>query len=128
MGNKQISFNFISNILNNICELCYIPIPFVLVFKHNFSIFNRGLPGERSVPFREWFGNLGELSSLIPEKARMVVVTATKTTRVKIFDTLHLGPETVMVEKSPDRPNLKYSAIYITKSMPFEQILASVIR
>ena len=46
---------------------------------------------------------------------------------MKIFDTLHLGPETVLIEKSPDRSNLKYSTIYITKSMPFEQIFANVI-
>ena len=57
----------------------------------------------------------------------VVTATATKMTRVKIFDTLHLGPETVLIEKSPDRSNLKYSAIYITKSMPFEQIFANVI-
>ena len=52
----------------------------------------------------------------------VVTATATKMTRVKTFDTLHLGPETVLIEKSPDQSNLKYSAIYITKSMPFEQM------
>ncbi|XP_068756381.1 ATP-dependent DNA helicase RecQ-like [Montipora capricornis] len=35
-----------------------------------------GLPGERSVPFHEWFGNLG---SLIPQDASLLVVTATAT-------------------------------------------------
>lgn len=93
-------------------------------------VFNRGLPGERSVPFREWFSNLGELRSLIPQEARMLVVTATatKSTRQKIFETLQLGPKTIVIEKSPDRPNLKYSAMYISKSQPFEQIFGEVIK
>lgn len=58
----------------------------------------------------------------------VVTATATKSTRLKIFDTLRLGPETVIIEKSPDRPNLKYSAIYVSKSQPFEQRFAEVIK
>ena len=57
----------------------------------------------------------------------MVTATATKSTRSKIFETLQLGPQTVIIEKSPDRPNLKYSAVYINKSQPFEQIFAEII-
>jgi len=34
----------------------------------------------------------------------------------------------VTIEKSLDRPNLKYSAVYINKSQPFEQIFAEVIK
>jgi len=60
----------------------------------------------------------------------LIVVTATaiKSTRSKIFETLQLGPQTVTIEKSPDHPNLKYSAVYINKSQPFEQIFAEVIK
>lgn len=58
----------------------------------------------------------------------VVTATATKSTRSKIFETLQLGPQTVTIEKSPDRPNLKYSAVYINKSQPFEQIFAEVIK
>lgn len=85
-------------------------------------IFHRGFPGNRSVPFRECFGNLGELKSLIPQEARLLVVTATatKSMRQKIFKTLQ--PKTIVIIKSPDCPNLKYSAIYISKSQPFERI------
>lgn len=58
----------------------------------------------------------------------VVTATATKSTRSKIFETLQLGPQTVIIEKSPDRPNLKYSAVYVNKSQPFEQIFAEVIK
>ena len=111
----------------NICIIISRTIKLILFY---LSYFYRGLPGERSVPFREWFGNLGELRSLIPQEARLVAVTATatKSTRVKIFQTLHLGPQTAVVERSPDRPNLKYSAIYINKSQPFEQIFSELIK
>lgn len=50
----------------------------------------------------------------------VVTATATKSTRLKIFDTLRLGPETVIIEKSP--------AIYVSKSQPFEQRFAEVIK
>ena len=102
----------------------------VFLFKSLFYISYRGLAGERSVPFREWFGNLGELRSLIPQKAKLVEVTATatKSTRQKIFETLHLAPQTVVIKKNPDRSNRKYSAIYIQKSHPFEQIFAEAIK
>ena len=58
----------------------------------------------------------------------VVTATATKSTRQKIFETLQLGPKTIVIEKSPDRPNLKYSAMYISKSQPFEQIFGEVIK
>lgn len=66
--------------------------------------------------------------TLIPQEARLLVVTATatKSTRQKIFETLQLGPKTIVIEKSPDRPNLKYSAIYIRKSQPFKPIFGEV--
>ena len=67
---------------------------------------------------------------MVPQETRLIVVTATatKSTRSKIFETLQLGAQTVIIEKSPDRPNLRYSAVYINKSQPFEQIFAEVIK
>lgn len=44
------------------------------------------------------------------------------------METLYLAPQTVVIEKSPDRSNLKYSAVYIQKSHPFEQIFAEAIK
>ena len=45
--------------------------------------------------------SLGELRSFIPQEARLVVViaTATESTRQKIFETLQLGPKTILIEK-----------------------------
>jgi hypothetical protein len=39
----------------------------------------RGLPGvgNKKVPFRQWYGNLSELRSLISDHVRQIVVTAT---------------------------------------------------
>jgi hypothetical protein len=43
-----------------------------------FVLFQRGLPGARrsELPFRSWYGNLGELRSLSPVDVNMLVVTA----------------------------------------------------
>lgn len=57
----------------------------------------------------------------------MVTATATTSTRLKIFATLHLG-QPVIIERSPDRPNLKYSATYVNKSLPFQQIFQEIIK
>ena len=58
----------------------------------------------------------------------VVTATATKSGRSKIFETLQLGPQTAIIEKSPDCPNLKYSAVYVNKSQSFEQIFAEIIK
>jgi superfamily II DNA helicase RecQ len=51
----------------------------------------RGLPGTKPVPFRKWYGNLGELRSLF-RNVNFVVCTATATisTREKNFNVLAL--------------------------------------
>jgi len=91
-------------------------------------VSNRGLSDGRKAAFREWFGNLGEMRSLIPESSKLIVVTtATKVTRVHIFKTLHLGKETTIIEKSPERSNLLYVAKYVKARMPFEHIFGGVL-
>jgi superfamily II DNA helicase RecQ len=70
----------------------------------------RGLPGAKPVPFRKWYGNLGELRSLF-KNVNFIVCTATATTstKAKIFSILSLNRgNTLEIEVSPDRENLIY--------------------
>lgn len=91
----------------------------------------RGLPGVRKCkpPFREWYANLGELRSLVPEDIRMIVATASasKSTVAIIFDSLKLANDTYVVTKSPDRTNLKYCVQYIDKDILLEIIFSKII-
>ena len=48
-------------------------------------------------------------------------------TRGHIFKTLHLGKETTIIEKSPERSNLLYVAKYVKARMPFEHIFGGVL-
>ena len=91
----------------------------------------RGLPGVRKckLPFREWYANLGELRSLVPEDVKLIVATASasKSTVAVIFDSLKLVNDTFVETKSPDRTNLKYCVQYIDKDMPLEIIFSEII-
>ena len=91
----------------------------------------RGLPGVRKCKllFREWYANLGELRSLVPEDVKLIVATASasKSTVTVIFDSLKLANDTFEVKKSPDRTNLKYCVQYIDKDMPLEIIFSEMI-
>jgi superfamily II DNA helicase RecQ len=74
----------------------------------------RGLPGTKLVPFRKWYGNLGELRSLF-SNVNFVVRTATATisTRENNFNFLALTQEnTFKIEISPDSENLQYIKQY----------------
>ena len=82
------------------------------------------------MPFRKWYGCLGELRSLIPTPTRLVILTATatKATKEEILNTLHLSGEDVkFIEQSPDRPNIKYCAQYLDKNEPLEASFSTVI-
>ena len=70
-----------------------------------FSVFFRGLPGQQKLPFRKWYGFLGEMTSLIPTKSKLIILTATatKATQGEIMDTLHIT-DVHIIERSPDRP------------------------
>ncbi|XP_028413088.1 ATP-dependent DNA helicase Q-like SIM [Dendronephthya gigantea] len=68
-----------------------------------------GTPGAKKgeLPFRKWYGNLGELRSLVPDEVNMIVATAsaTKETKAVIYESLQLTKNTAVVSKSPDRSN-----------------------
>lgn len=89
----------------------------------------RGLPGEKQVPFRMWYGNLGELRSLF-SNIHLIVCTATvcTTTKRKIFDVLSLAPEeTLSIEMSPERKNLIYVNQYVDNNIPLSETFGKII-
>ena len=94
-------------------------------------LYYRGLPGARKckLPFREWYGNLGELRSLVPQDVKMIVATASasKSTVTVIYESLKLANDTYVVTKSPDRINLKYYVQYIDKDISLEIIFSKII-
>lgn len=67
-----------------------------------------------AVPFRTWYGNLGEMNSLTSD-VPMIVLTATAstTTRREIFSTLNLKSSSYhIIERSPERPNVSFDVQY----------------
>ena len=96
---------------------------------HENFYFFRGLPGAKPVPFRRWYGNLGELRSVFTS-TNFVVCTATATvaTKEKIFNILSLTKSnTFEIELSPDRKNLCYSKQYIDNNTTLGDVLHEII-
>ena len=84
----------------------------------------------KNVPFRKWYGCLGEIRSLIPEKCQIIILTATATTETKeqIASSLQLNfNDLQLIEMSPDRGNLLYAAKYLDKNDPIEMAFPSPI-
>lgn len=81
------------------------------------------------LPFRKWYGNLGEIRSLVPENVKMIVVTASasSTTKAVIYESLKMNRETSVVSKSPDRSNLKYCLQYVDKDIPLDILFSDII-
>ena len=73
-------------------------------------LFFRGM-GE---VFREWYGRLGQLRSLLPSSTPVLALTATATNDVrnKITSKLQMQGYT-LIEASPDRPNIRYSVVTV---------------
>lgn len=80
----------------------------------------------RGESFRKEFSNLGEVRSLIPQKARVMALTATATvkTRRAICKTLGMS-NPVVVADSPNKPNIKY--IVHLHPGTLEETFASVV-
>eukprot|EP00794_Sanderia_malayensis_P014543 gene14543-16046_t len=81
------------------------------------------------VPFRRWYGNLGELRSLAPDHVKMIVITATATskTRSAIFECLSLGKSTSCVARSPHHENLHYCFEYLPKEMELSVVFSDIL-
>ncbi|XP_065071472.1 uncharacterized protein LOC135696120 [Rhopilema esculentum] len=105
----------------------------VVVVDEAHCIVHWGLPGGgkegTGVPFRQWFGNLIEIKSLL-NNPRLAVFTATasKSTKGKIFSTLQLDPlKTFEIEKCPLKPNLKFITKFLDSGLPIENVFSVVI-
>ena len=86
--------------------------------------------GKQSIPFRQWYGNFGELRSLVPSDIKFLILTATatKSTTESIFDSLRLSVKnTYTIQRSPNRPNLYYSIQNIDINMPVEIVFSRLI-
>jgi len=93
-----------------------------------------GLPGSRSkqaaVPFRVWYGNLGEFKSLTASNLPSILLTATASpsTRKDIFRTLNLHQLPChVIEHSPEHPNVQFSVKYLDKTMPVSTTFNTLI-
>ena len=82
-----------------------------------------------SLPFRQWYGNLGEINSLISNNVPSVVLTATasKATKKDVFGTLNLGQSTFVIERSPERQNIRFGTQYLDKNLPVSTTFGSII-
>ncbi|XP_028404789.1 mediator of RNA polymerase II transcription subunit 34-like [Dendronephthya gigantea] len=88
-----------------------------------------GLPGAKPVPFRKWYGNLGELRALFKD-VNFIACTATATisTKSKIFNVLQMNRgNTLEIEVSPDRANLTYAMQYVDNEIPLGDVFDNVI-
>ena len=68
--------------------------------------------------FREWYGRLGQLRSLLPSSTPVLALTATATNdiRNKIISKLQMQTCT-LIEASPDRPNIRYSVVSVKSDL-----------
>ena len=93
-----------------------------------------GLPGSSpkrtAVPFRIWYGNLGELKSLTVSNVPSIIVTATASLSTKrdIFRALNLNQSSSFImDHSPERPNVQFSVRYLDKNLPVSSIFSTLI-
>ena len=84
---------------------------------------------QASLPFRQWYGNLGEINSLVSNDVPTLVLTATasKGTKKDIFSTLNLGRSTFVLERSPEKPNICFGAQYLDKNSSLRSIFHFII-
>jgi hypothetical protein len=83
----------------------------------------------KPVPFRKWYGNLGQLREILANVCFMVcTATASLSTKSKIFSVLSINSdETFIVEMSPERKNLRYVVQYVNNSIPMSELFQNII-
>ena len=68
--------------------------------------------------FREWYGKISQLRSLAPNKTPVLALTATSTLNVRTKIMQHLGMGSCsIVQGSLDRPNIRYSAVKVSRDL-----------
>ncbi|CAB3987147.1 mediator of RNA polymerase II transcription subunit 34-like [Paramuricea clavata] len=93
-------------------------------------IVHWGLSGNKKVPFRKWFGCLGEIRSLIPKNNKIIIVTATatKATKSQILESLDITADQLhTVEQNPNRINLMYILSYMDKQRSLKDVFIKLI-
>ncbi|XP_028402242.1 Werner syndrome ATP-dependent helicase homolog [Dendronephthya gigantea] len=86
--------------------------------------------GNKKIPFRKWFGCLGELRALVPKNTKLVIVTATatKATKAQILESLDINVDQLYtVEQNPNRMNLMYMLSYMDKESGLEDVFRKLI-
>lgn len=95
-----------------------------------FFLSSRCLPGtHKPVPFRKWYGNLGERREIFSNvQCIMCTGTASKPTKRKIFDVMSVSPEeTLIIKMTPDRKNLQYAVQYVEDSIPMTDLFSTIL-
>ena len=87
---------------------------FVLMFAS--CIYCRGTStSSKLAPFRECYGRLHELRSLIPSAVILsLTATATRETKQAILDVLGMN-DPYKIEESPEKPNVSYVVEYMQR-------------
>eukprot|EP00794_Sanderia_malayensis_P020986 gene20986-23039_t len=101
-----------------------------IVFDEAHCICQWGIGNASKQPFRKWYGLVSEIISLLPKKIQVSVFTATATQVMKqtLMDMLKLEmQDTLVVEKSPVKNNLKFSVVYIGNDKTLQQTFSSLI-
>ena len=83
-----------------------------------------------TVPFRIWYGNLGELKSLTATNVPSIILmaTASLSTKRDIFRALNLNQSSSFImEHCPERPNVQFSVRYLDKNLPVSSIFRTLI-
>eukprot|EP00794_Sanderia_malayensis_P001046 gene1046-372_t len=89
-----------------------------------------GMDDKNFKPFRVWYSRLSELKSLLAGNLNFAIftATATKTTQQNIIDNLGLSYDTLyLVQKNPDRPNIRYSVTYIDNTKELSETFSTHI-
>ena len=82
-----------------------------------------------AVPFRIWYANLVELKSLTCDVPSIILTaTASVSTKRYIFQTLNLKLSWCLIlEHSPERPQVQFGVQYLDKNMPVSSTFSSFI-
>ena len=68
--------------------------------------------------FREWYGKVSQLRSLVPTNTPVLALTATSTLTVQMRITKNLGMSACTVVKGPlDRPNIRFSVVKVSRDL-----------
>eukprot|EP00794_Sanderia_malayensis_P001823 gene1823-2047_t len=101
-----------------------------VVFDEAHCIAQWGFGSSNNSPFRKWYGQVGEIRSLLDASVKLAVFTATasKATKATILTALNMeNISTYYIEKSPVKENLCFFLEYVKNDIPLEVIFGNLI-